>query len=91
MKRIVVLVVGIVFLAASVTLAAGPKNYQVTGPVLEVTNDTITVQKGKDKWEIGKDASTKTTGDVKVGSKVTIQYQMKAKSIDAKGETKKKK
>jgi len=65
---------------------AGVKTYQVTGPVLELTNDKITVQKGKDKWEIARDAATKVTGDLKVGSKVTIQYEMKAATIDVKEE-----
>jgi hypothetical protein len=44
------------------------------------------VQKGKDKWEIARDASSKVTGDLKVGSKVTIQYEMKAANIEAKEE-----
>jgi hypothetical protein len=65
---------------------AGVKTYQVTGPILELTNDKITVQKGKDKWEIARDAGTKVTGDLKVGSKVTIQYEMRAASIEAKEE-----
>jgi hypothetical protein len=65
---------------------AGIKTYQVTGPILELTNDSITVQKGKDKWEIARDASTKVTGDLKVGSKATIQYEMKAASIETKEE-----
>lgn len=68
---------------ASSALAA-PKTYQVTGPVLEVTDTMITVQKGKEHWEIARDAETKTTGDVKVGTKVTIEYSMTAKSIEAK-------
>ena len=33
-------------------LAAGPKDYQVTGPVTDLTDDVITVEKGKEKWEI---------------------------------------
>jgi len=50
----------------------------------------IVVQKGKDKWEIAKDKDTKVTGDVKVGSKVTIMYTMKAATIEAKADAKKK-
>ncbi|HVO26175.1 MAG TPA: hypothetical protein VMW56_21375 [Candidatus Margulisiibacteriota bacterium] len=65
--------------------AADAKTYQVTGPVVSVTSDTITVMKGKEKWEIGKDAATKTTGDVKEGDKVTVMYRMTATSIEAKG------
>jgi ribosomal 50S subunit-recycling heat shock protein len=64
--------------------AAAPKTYQVTGPVLEVNANTIVVQKGKEKWEISRDAATKVTGDLKVGSKVTIEYTMKAVTIEVK-------
>jgi hypothetical protein len=42
------------------------------------------VQKGKDKWELARDASTKVDGDLKVGSKVTIHYRMTAVHIEAK-------
>jgi hypothetical protein len=73
-----------VFLLASVAIAAGPKDYQVTGPVLDVTDDVITVEKGKDKWEIGRNKDTKINGDLKKGSKVTIQYKMTAASVDVK-------
>ncbi len=65
--------------------AAAVKTYQVTGPVLEVTSDMIVVQKGQDRWEIARDASTKVTGDLKVGAKVTIEYRMTAASIESKG------
>jgi len=64
--------------------AGDVKTYQVTGPVLSVSDSAITVQKGKDPWEIAKGADTKTTGDVKVGDKVTIMYRMTATSIEAK-------
>lgn len=73
-----------VLLLASVAIAAGPKDYQVTGPVLDVTDDVITVEKGKDKWEIGRNKDTKINGDLKKGSKVTIQYKMNATSVDVK-------
>ena len=78
------IVLAVCLLMVSVAFAAGPKTYQVTGPVLEVTNDTITVEKGKEKWEIAKDAATKVTGDLKVGSKVTIEYTMKAATVEVK-------
>src|SRR5215468_11299791 len=71
---------------ATLAYAAGPKTYQVTGPVLEVKDDMIAVQKGKDRWEIARDASTKVTGDLKVGSKVTIEYRMIATTVEAKAE-----
>ena len=70
-------------LASSAAMAA-TKTYQVTGPVLEVNDSMIAVQKGKDRWEIARDASTKITGDLKVGAKVTIEYRMTATTVDAK-------
>ena len=77
------------FLAITLSLstaafAADAKTYQVTGPVVSVTNDAITVMKGKEKWEIAKDAATKTSGEVKEGDKVTVMYRMTATSIEAK-------
>jgi hypothetical protein len=72
-------------LLALPALAAAPKTYQVTGPVLELTSDTITVKKGSERWEIARDSSTKVTGDLKVGATVTIQYRMSAASVEVKG------
>ena len=72
------------FFLATVAIAAGPKDYQVTGPVLDVNNDVITVQKGTEKWEIGRDKNTKVDGDLKKGSRVTIKYKMTASSIEVK-------
>ncbi|WP_242339881.1 MULTISPECIES: hypothetical protein [Anaeromyxobacter] len=63
---------------------AATKTYQVTGPVLEVTEDSVTVQKGKEKWEIARTPDTKITGEVKKGEKVTVEYRMTATSVEAK-------
>ncbi|HEX4406779.1 MAG TPA: hypothetical protein VH560_18195 [Polyangia bacterium] len=62
---------------------AADKTYQVTGPVLEVTDASITVQKGKEKWQLARTKDTKVTGDLKVGAKVTISYTMTAVTVDA--------
>lgn len=73
------------WLLAGYTASAGDaKTYQVTGPVLDVTPTTITVQKGSEKWQINRDASTKVATEPKVGSKVTVLYTMTATEIDAK-------
>src|SRR5204863_9089125 len=64
--------------------ATGAKTNQVTGPVLEVTDTMIAVQKGKDRWEINRDANTKVTGDLKVGEKVTVTYTMTATEVEVK-------
>lgn len=83
MKKSLIIACALIFMV-SVAFAAGPKTYQVTGPVLELTADMIVVQKGKDKWEVARDAATKVTGDLKVGSKVTIEYTMKAATVEVK-------
>ncbi len=59
-------------------------SYQATGPILELTDSKIVIQKDKEKWEIARTADTKVTGELKVGAKVTIQYTMSASSIEAK-------
>src|SRR2546429_1050710 len=71
-------------LALSSAAFAGAKTYQVTGPVLEVNDSMIVVQKGKDRWEVDRDSNTKVTGDVKVGDKVHINYTMTAKDVEVK-------
>ena len=77
MKRSIVLL-------ASLALAAPVFAYQVTGPVLDVNDKTIVVEKGKEKWEIKRDKDTKVTGDLKKGSKVTVEYEMTASKIEVK-------
>ena len=84
MKTSLSLLAAISLALSSVAFAASAKDYQVTGPVLEVTDTMIAVQKGKDRWEISKDSSTKSSGDMKVGDKVTIHYTMTATNIEAK-------
>jgi len=77
-------------LCGSAAFAAAPKTYQVTGPVLELTDDLIVVQKGKEKWEIARGKDTKVTGELKVGAKVTIEYRMSATSVEVKEDKAKK-
>jgi hypothetical protein len=71
-------------LACAAVAEAGTKSYQVTGPVLEMNDSMIVVQKGKERWEIARDSSTKMKGEAKVGSKVTIMYRMTATEVEAK-------
>ena len=87
MKKVLFFVCALM-MVASMALAAGPSKYQVTGPVLEIKGDVIVVQKGSDKWEVTKDAATKVEGDLKVGSKVTIEYKMTATKIEVKDDKK---
>ena len=71
-------------LGFSSVVFAGAKTYEVTGPVLEVNDSMIVVQKGKDRWEINRDSNTKVTGDVKVGDKVHVTYTMSATGVEVK-------
>jgi len=91
MKRVLALFAVLLFAGAATGMAGSPKSYQVTGPVLELRDDAIVVEKGTEKWEIARDKDTKVTGALKTGSKVTIQYQMKATSVEVKPEGKKEK
>jgi len=84
MKNILLSAIIVWGLLTSLAMAGSGKTYQVTGPVLEVSDTKIVVQKGKDKWEIARDASTQVKGDLKVGSKVTIEYTMTATEVTVK-------
>ena len=69
---------------SAAAFAASPDSYQVTGPIVEVTDAKIVVMKGKERFEVARTADTKVTGELKVGTKVTIEYAMTAKTIEAK-------
>jgi plastocyanin len=71
-------------LAAALVLpgaALAEHTYQVTGPVVSSTADSITVKKGSENWEVAR-GDDKT--DVKPGDKVTITYTMTAKKVEVK-------
>jgi hypothetical protein len=65
-------------------LAKKAKEYQVTGPVVSVDDNVVTVQKDDEKWEIELGADTKVEGKLKPGEKVTIYYHMVANKLDRK-------
>ena len=80
----------LLFASTQLIRAADAKTYQVTCPVLEVTETTSVVRKSDDRWEIAKSKSTKGAAAVKVGDKVTIYYRMVADEVEVKGGDKKK-
>ena len=93
MKKFVVFATLSVLLVATLVIAQTtpklPKTYQATGPIVALTDDVITVDKGKEgNWEIARTKDTKVTGELKVGAKVTITYRMTAATIEVKAETK---
>lgn len=85
MKTTIFSLLAVLSLLAGRTAIAAVNDYQVTGPVLEVTDSMIAVEANKkDRWELKKDADTKGPADVKVGDKVTVHYTMTATKIEAK-------
>jgi hypothetical protein len=46
----------------------------MTGKVLAVSSNTITVQEGREVWDIKRTPRTSTTGTLKVGATITITY-----------------
>jgi ribosomal protein S1 len=76
-------------LGLSSVALGGVKDYQVTGPILEINDSMIVVEKSKGKnerWEIARDSNTKAPADLKVGDKVTIHYTMTATNVEAKAD-----
>jgi len=71
----------VIALMSTAPLAMASK---VTGSVLEVTDAQVVVKKGKDKWEIARNADTAVEGELKKGARVTVEYNMTATSIAVK-------
>jgi len=71
---------------SSAAFAAGVQDYQVTGPIAELNDTMIVVEKGakKERFEVARDANTKASGEMRVGDKVTVHYTMTATNIEVK-------
>jgi hypothetical protein len=74
---------------AAMLVGSAAYAYQVTGPVLDVSDSKIVVQKGSEKWELARDKDTKGDKNIKKGDRVTIQYNMTATEIENKTPAKK--
>ena len=83
-SRVMSLIAALSFLCLQSAFAA--KTYQVTGPILEITDKMIVIQKGNERWEIDRDEARKFTGVLKVGDVVTIHYRMSATRIEPKSD-----
>jgi len=81
--RCLCLIAMVLGLGAIQLTAADAKDYQVTGPVLEVAPTYIVIKKGEANWQLAIDKNTKGA-NVKVGDKVTIHYTMVASDIEVK-------
>lgn len=74
----------IVAISLALTGGAFAAGYQLKGKVTKVGKSTFTVDTGKQKMEIARDANTKVKGDLAVGAEVTVKYMMHATSVDSK-------
>jgi phosphate-selective porin len=74
--------------AATMLLSSAAYAYQVTGPVLEVTDTKIVVDKNGEKHEIARNKDTKGDKNIKKGDRVTVEYNMIATKIESKAATK---
>ncbi len=84
MKAHAIAAIAIALIGFAAPARAATVSYQVTGPVLELTDSKIVIQKDSEKWEIARTTDTKVTGDLKVGAKVTVMYTMTATGITVK-------
>ena len=82
-KLLLSLIAAVSLTAGTAALAAGAKSYQVTGTILEVKPTMIAVQKDGDRLEMDLDPQTKVSGELKVGSTVTITYVISATKVEA--------
>lgn len=58
----------------------------ITGPVTELRDDVVVIQKGKQQWEIARSAATQITGELRKGALVTIEVYMSAGAIEVREE-----
>lgn len=58
---------------------------RVTGRVLELLDDRVVIQRGKDRLEIGLDDRTKILGALKVGARVTVDCRVRRGAVADKG------
>ncbi|MBL0212134.1 MAG: hypothetical protein IPQ13_14665 [Holophagaceae bacterium] len=78
------LIAGGLLACAILGYAAGAKSYQVTGPITDISADTITVTKGSEAFQINLPKGTKGAEGLKKGDKVTVFYAMTATSVESK-------
>ena len=86
MRTGLMLVAAMAILFAVTVVWAAEKTYQVTGPVTELTDSMLVVDKKGEMHQIARTADTKVKGDLKVGEKVTVKYTMTATQIEVKGD-----
>jgi len=61
---------------------------RITGQVVDVREDAIVVQKGKEKWEIARHPAAQIKGDLKKGARVTVDFRAIAANIEVRDDKK---
>lgn len=74
--------------AAKVPLLGTTRPIRITGQVVEVRDDVIVVQKGKEKWEIARHPAAQIKGDIKKGARVTVDFRAIAANIEVRDDKK---
>ena len=72
-----------ILFSGSTALACNPAS-QVTGLVVELKEGIIVLLKGKEKYEVLREKETKVSGDLRVGSTVTVRYRTAAETVEVK-------
>ena len=87
MKKLLRLALITIATVNAVSAADTPTSYQVTGPITKLTPTVVTVQKGKELWDLALPVDV-AKAPLAVGQKVTIQYTMTAVSVEVKPDPK---
>ena len=82
LKLLVVALSSSVLTAAAFAVAIPAKTYQMTGQVIQFTNDVITVQKGNEMLEFGRNSSSKVPSAQAPGNNVTVTYRMMVTQVE---------
>ena len=75
-------------LLVSVSALAATRAVVISGPITDIREDMIVIQKGKQQWEIARGPSTKVRGELRKGALVTIEVYLSAGTIDVRDEKK---
>lgn len=83
MKVVPALAAAILTWTSSAALA-GPKTYQITGPVVAIDDASITIRAKREKWQFARDTNGVPAQALKVGDTVTVTYSMTTTKIELK-------
>lgn len=65
---------------------AAPVPTQITGQLVDVTDNTVVISKGREHLTFARSDITKLPDGLKPGAKVTVEYSMMALSVTEKAE-----